>query len=198
MNDLDAWCDEELPELYDEGMFDSEEISEEVWETVQQLAQTTLLDHIEDEEERDDLLDRLLDLARAWFRAHHELVLEAIEPVAPAILETLQSKPQTTQHSADWYAERRNRLTASEFAQSLDGRRSALLRKKLSTESSNYGSAVIGIAQEDGEMNATTWGHRFESITRRIYELELAGVGHAPTLITAEQVEPVLEFLLRP
>ncbi|MEI7785170.1 MAG: alpha/beta hydrolase [Betaproteobacteria bacterium] len=28
--------------------------------------------------------------------------------------------------------------------------------------------------------------------------LELAGVGHAPTLITAEQVEPVLEFLLRP
>jgi hypothetical protein len=25
-------------------------------------------------------------------------------------------------------------------------------------------------------MNATTWGHRFESITRRIYELELAGL----------------------
>ena len=69
-------------------------------------------------------------------------------------------------------------MTASEFSQILDGRRGALLRKKLSTDpSSSYGSAVIGIAQEDGEMNATTWGHRFESITRRIYELELAGVG---------------------
>lgn len=178
MNDLDAWCDEELPDLYDEGMFDSEEISEEVWETVQQLAQTTLLDHIEDEEERDDLLDQILDVARAWFRAHHDLVLEAIEPLPSATIEALTSKPQTAQHTADWYAERRNRLTASEFSQILDGRRGALLRKKLSTEpSSSYGSAVIGIAQEDGEMNATTWGHRFESITRRIYELELAGVG---------------------
>ena len=46
MSDLEAWCDEELPAIYDEGMFDSEEIAEEVWETVQQLAQTTLLDHI--------------------------------------------------------------------------------------------------------------------------------------------------------
>lgn len=178
MSDLDAWCDEELPAIYDEGMFDSEEIAEEVWETVQQLAQTTLLDHIEEEEERDDLLDQLIELARSWFRAHHNLVLEAIEPLPSAAIEAITAKPQTVQHTADWYAERRNRLTASEFSQILDGRRGALLRKKLSTEpSSSYGSAVIGISQEDGEMNATTWGHRFESITRRIYELELAGVG---------------------
>jgi putative phage-type endonuclease len=83
-----------------------------------------------------------------------------------------------TQHSADWYSQRRNRLTASEFAQILDGRRGALLRQKLRHDEITFMAASpVGIAQPDGEMNATTWGHRFEPITRRIYELEIAGVG---------------------
>jgi hypothetical protein len=38
-------------------------------------------------------------------------------------------------------------------------------------------SAPVSVAQTDGEMVATSWGHRFESVTRDIYELELAGVG---------------------
>jgi hypothetical protein len=66
-------------------------------------------------------------------------------------------------------------LTASEFSQILDGRRGSLLRQKL-VPAAVIPVSTVGIAQEDGEMNATTWGHRFESVTRRIYELEIAGV----------------------
>jgi hypothetical protein len=61
----------------------------------------------------------------------------------------------------------------------LDGRRAALLRSKLNppAEGDRSHGQPVGIAQPDGEMNATTWGHRFESLTRQIYELEIAGVG---------------------
>jgi len=60
----------------------------------------------------------------------------------------------------------------------LDGRRGALLRQKLASDKGDRVgfSAPIGICQDTGEMNATTWGHRFESLTRRIYELEIAGL----------------------
>jgi hypothetical protein len=170
--DIITWCDETLPELYDEGMFDSEEISEDVWASVE-----TALTLLEDLTEEDH--EQLLDAAATWFQTNHDLILEAIEPLPQKQITAMTTKPQTTQHSADWYNERRNRLTASEFAQILDGRRSALLRQKISQiPGDRVGmSAPIGICQEDGEMNATTWGHRFEPVTRRIYELEVAGVG---------------------
>lgn len=168
--DIETWCDETLPELYDPGMFDLEETHEDVWDSVT-AAIEPLLDDDEDEEE---LEDRLMDAARAWFRAHHNVTLESLEPEP---IEELVSKPQTAQHSADWYNQRRNRLTASEFSQILDGRRGALLRQKISNDKGDrVGAAPVGISQPDGEMNATTWGHRFEPITRRIYELEIAGL----------------------
>ena len=176
--DIETWCEETLPELYDPGMFDLEETSEDVWEAVT-AAIEPLLDAFDDnEEDRDALNDELIEAARAWFRSHHEAIIESIDPVPEENIQTLCNKPQTAQHSADWYAQRRNRLTASEFSQILDGRRGALLRQKISNETGDRVgmSAPVGIAQDDGEMNATTWGHRFEPITRRIYELELAGL----------------------
>ena len=177
-NDVETWCDETLPELYDEAMFDLEETSEDVWEAVV-VAMEPLLEAIEDEDEedREEFADRLTEAARDWFRAHHDTVLDLIEPVSNTTITTLCNKPQTAQHSADWYAQRRNRLTASEFSQILDGRRGALLKQKISTDTGDrVMSAPVGIAQPDGNMNATIWGHRFEPITRRIYEFEIAGV----------------------
>ena len=171
------WCDEHLPDLYDEGMFDSEEISEDVWAAVDATAATTVLDFLEDEEERETVADGLTEAARDWFREHHGARIDALVPVDPV---ALTSKPQVVQHSAEWYAQRRNRLTASEFAQILDGRRGSLLRQKLAPVSvidEVAPAAPVAVAQEDGEMNATRWGHRFEPLVRRIYELELAGVG---------------------
>jgi len=179
--DIETWCDEMLPDLYDEGMFDYEEISEEVWEGVSQ-AMGFLEDAFSDEDERDSMEDAMIDAARDWFRAHHNLQLELISPSSADDIHGLCSRPQTAQHSADWYSQRRNRLTASEFSQILDGRRAALLRQKVApvvegAATDRPFASPVGIAQPDGDMNATTWGHRFESVVRDIYEQELAGPG---------------------
>lgn len=178
-DDIATWCDENLPDLYDEGMYDSEECADEVWEAVQQLLRDTVLDYIEDPDDREIAADQLQEAAAAWFRTHHDLMIASIPTTD---VSALQSKPQVDQHSAEWYAQRRNRLTASEFSQILDGRRGALLRSKVapvdeSAAADRAPMAPVAIAQPDGEMTATLWGHRFESIVRRIYEQELAGVG---------------------
>ena len=181
MSDIDTWCDELLPDLYDEGMFDYEEIHEEVWEGVAQ-AMELLQEAFDDEDERESMADTLTEAARDWFRAHHNMTLELINPLSADEIQTLCSRPQTSQHSADWYSQRRNRLTASEFSQILDGRRGALLRQKVAPVPAGAATdrpfaSPVGIAQSDGDMNATTWGHRFESVVRDIYEQELAGPG---------------------
>jgi len=168
-SEIETWCDETLPELYDEGMFDLEDTHEEVWEAVAAAIEPL----------GEEIADELMEAARAWFRGHHDTVVELLEPLSSAAVDAICNKPQTAQHSADWYSQRRNRLTASEFAQILDGKRAALLRQKLSTDTGDRVgfASPVGIAQADGEMNATTWGHRFEPLTRRIYELEIAGPG---------------------
>jgi len=179
MTDALVWCDEYLPDLYDVGMFDEEDTHDAVWDAFESMVTDTMLDLLDDPTERDILHDQLLEAAQDWFRIHHELMLESLNADPPT---ALLSRPQTSQHSADWYAQRTHRLTASEFAQVLDGRRGALLRSKVLPPVSATGDSFmamkpIAIAQIDGEMSATLWGHRFESVTRAIYEQELAGPG---------------------
>ena len=182
MSDIETWCDELLPEIYEEGMFDHEEIHDDVWEATTE-AMDALLDEIDDdEEEREKMADALTEASRDWFRAHHTLTLELISPLPQEDIAAICNRPQTAQHSADWYSQRRNRLTASEFSQILDGRRAALLRQKVApvvegAATDRPFASPVGISQADGDMNATTWGHRFESVVRDMYEQELAGVG---------------------
>lgn len=177
-DDIDDWCDEHCPDLYNEGMFDDEATADEVWDLVTDTLRETVLDFVDDEDERDEIHDAVLEVARDWFSTHHETVIEALAPATDATIQHLVNKPQVAQHSADWYNQRRNRLTASEFAQILDGRRGALLRSKTGSDPGDRVTAApVAIAQPDGELPATYWGHRFEPVTRDIYELELAGVG---------------------
>lgn len=176
--DILTWCDEHLPDLYDPGMFDEEETADAVWDAVTQLAEETVLagafDSDDDNDERNTLAEQIHEVAEEWFREHHALAIDTI-PVGPPT--ALMTRPQTAQHGADWFAQRAHRLTASEFAQILDGRRAALLRSKINppTDADRPHGQPVGIAQPDGNMNATTWGHRFERLTRQIYELEIAG-----------------------
>ncbi len=173
--DIHTWCNEHLPEMYDNGMFDSEEISDTVWENVLQ-AVDSLVDNNEDSI---DLYSVLPEAADAWFREHHAHLLSILAPVS---VDALCSQHQTAQHCAEWYSQRRNRLTASEFSQIFDGRRKALMMKKVRTDIDEIHSSTVGISQENGDMMATTWGHRFEPIVRRLYELENVGSTVCDTL----------------
>ena len=182
-SDYTPWCDTYLPDLFDPGLFDDEETTEETMDAVQQLFQETVLDLLEDEattaEERDTMTDDVLAAATQWFKAQKESLVAAIQPLPEALLQQLTKRDQVAQHSADWYTQRRNRLTASEFSQILDGRRGALLKQKTAPEgegADSFGSTVA-LSQEDGEMTPFSWGHRFEPVVRAIYEQEIAGPG---------------------
>jgi hypothetical protein len=181
MTDYSPWCDTYLPDLFDPGLFDDEETTEETMDAVQQLFQETVLDLLEDEattaEERNEMTDDALAAATAWFKAQKETLIASLQPLPEPLLKQITTREQVAQHSADWYAQRRNRLTASEFAQILDGRRAALLKQKAAPEgegADSFGSTVA-LAQEDGEMTPFSWGHRFEPVVRAIYEQEIAG-----------------------
>ena len=164
--DIAAWCDLYLPAIYNPGLFDDEETTDEVWESVSRIIDES---HI-DEETKEEILDTAAD----WFRSVRDLEIESLS-VPQAQIEAILQAPQTTQHSADWYTQRRNRLTASEFYQILTGSRERLLKSKLESQGSQGDRPAVSpvaLAQPDGEMVATSWGHRFEPIVRDIYELE--------------------------
>jgi len=174
--DLSDWANTNLPDLYNPGMYDSEEISDEVWENVELMMHETVLQFVDTDTNAEDSLHETAD---DWFREHHALACNALVATDTT---AFQSKPQTSQHSADWYAQRRNRLTASEFSQILDGRRGALLRSKIEpvavgAATDRAPTAPVAISQDDGEMIPTSWGHRFEPVVRNIFELEIAGLG---------------------
>jgi len=164
-------------------MFDEEDMHDDVMDTVENLLQETVLDLLE--ENHETIRENIMEDAVIWLEAHHTAIVEAIPVETPV---DLLMRPQTTQHSVDWYAQRRNCLTASEFAHILDGRRGALMKSKLAlaldsataataTAATPAPVAPIAISQPDGEMNATSWGHRFESVVRSIYEIEMSGKG---------------------
>jgi putative phage-type endonuclease len=162
--DLVAWCDLYLPAIYNPGLFDDEETTDEVWDTVSQMIDAM---HVDDETK-----ESLLDTAGDWFRSLRDLEINSLEPVQAAQIEAILQTPQTVQHSADWYTQRKNRLTASEFYQILTGSRERLLKTKLESQGDRPAMSPVALAQPDGEMVATSWGHRFEPVVRDIYELE--------------------------
>jgi hypothetical protein len=167
----EAWCDDHLWSIYDVGMFDHKGIYEEIMRRAVDLVRSS---------SSFDPTPAMTDIIHDWFKRYHDTMIDAIPPVPAETVRALRDRPQVSQHSAEWYAERKNRLTASEFWKILTGSRGALLRQKtgaIAEKEFGGGRTPVAIAQSDGEMVATSWGHRFEPVVRDIYELELAGVG---------------------
>jgi hypothetical protein len=178
-DDIAAWCEEYLPELFDVGMFDSEEVSERVWEDVVTLMEEMFSEV--DDDARDELTDSLHAAAEDWFRTQCDVLRSGLDVVEPQWIAEIVNRLQVAQHTADWYADRYRGVSASEYNQLFDGRRAGLARRKRAAlraiaagepPEERGGGAPVALAQEDGEMTATSWGHRFEPVVRRIYELE--------------------------
>lgn len=179
-SDLNDWCDDHLPHLYNPSMFDKEDISHVVWDALDELLDNEVLPFIED---ASAIREEILEAAEVWFTEHHAALINAhAKPVSPEQIAAILNRPQVPQHTPEWYAERYVGLTASEYKALFCGSRGALLRSKLAgltataTATSTQSRTPVAISMENGEMNATLWGHRFEPVVRDIYELEVAGV----------------------
>lgn len=99
---------------------------------------------------------------------------------AEAFIKFLKEKPQTEQHTAEWHAEKINLLTASEFGYVIGtapaARRNVYDRKfiKAALLESQQNAAItpsldvqpVAISNENYSLQATVWGHRYESVAR--------------------------------
>lgn len=96
-----------------------------------------------------------------------------VEP-NPAAVERILSLPQTAQKSAEWHAESRELLTGHEFGAVCYGtpaRIASIVAKKCTKESLEpVAEQVVACVDESGALPALKWGHRFEPVTRMLFE----------------------------
>ena len=153
-------------------------VREDIWQEWQ-----TLNEHIEKHPQQSkkerEILDCLLLSSMKWAqkKAPHFTPQEATE-----FIKSIKDKPQTEQHTYEWHAEKINLLTASEFGYAIGtapaARKNVYERKfiKAATLASQQNTAFtpsvestpVGISNENGLLQATTWGHRFEPIARNL------------------------------
>ena len=101
---------------------------------------------------------------------------------AEAFIKFLKEKPQTEQHTAEWHSEKINLLTASEFGYVIgtapSARRNVYDRKfqKAALLESQQNASItpsvdvqpVAISNENYSLQATVWGHRYESVARNM------------------------------
>ena len=101
---------------------------------------------------------------------------------AEAFIKFLKEKPQTEQHTAEWHSEKINLLTASEFGYVIGtapaARRNVYDRKfqKAALLESQQNASItpsvdvqpVAISNENYSLQATVWGHRYESVARNM------------------------------
>jgi hypothetical protein len=104
----------------------------------------------------------------------------------PAAVERILALPQTAQKSAEWHAESRELLTGHEFGAVCYGtpaRIASIVAKKCIKESLEpVTEQVVACVDESGALPALKWGHRFEPVTRMLFEHCVAKGGVNDTL----------------
>jgi len=77
----------------------------------------------------------------------------------------LRSVESTAQHSVEWFQEKRNLVTASEFSTMLTGCARLVKSKVVQRLGDSRSEQTVAI----GRLNPMAWGHRYESVIRSIY-----------------------------
>jgi hypothetical protein len=108
-----------------------------------------------------------------------------VKPNVPAV-ERILALPQTAQKSAEWHAESRELLTGHEFGAVCYGtpaRIASIVAKKCVKEALEpVTEQVVARVDETGALPALKWGHRFEPVTRMLFEHCVAKGGVNDTL----------------
>jgi hypothetical protein len=84
--------------------------------------------------------------------------------------ERIKAMIGSAQQSLEWHREKRDLLTASEFACTLDSRRPGMIREKVVPMLIDGNLPQTVFICREGKLNATAWGTRHEEAVRMIYE----------------------------
>lgn len=167
------WCDDWVTSAEPFALID--EYDSKLWiaETRQLFIETT-----DPSEEEIKIFDSILfEFVQFKYQAALEEETKISSTVRDAIVTRLLSTQQTEQHSLDWLTERQRLLTASEYYYAINGskaRKDSVYKQKCEPPRT-YPQRTVFVTPSEGKLNPTSWGHRFEPVARRLYELQVGG-----------------------
>jgi len=91
-----------------------------------------------------------------------------------SVLGRLSSAISVKQQTPEWFSEKRNLVTASEFYLLLDKTkaRQTLIREKVRhriSDSNGHGEQIVALTPDKRRLSPMAWGHRYEPVIRNIY-----------------------------
>lgn len=149
----------------------------DVWDLTEWIHESEVLDifseivipSFKNKKSRDDAENILHSLIWEYYLFRRGGYINKLSPDTPGF-EHVKAMVGSTQQSLEWHREKRDLLTASEFACILDSRRSGLLRSKVVPTLSDGLTPQNVFISCDGKLNASAWGTRHEEAVRIIYE----------------------------
>ena len=149
----------------------------DVWDLTEWIHESEILDIFEEfvipsfknKRSRDDADNILHSLIWEYYLFRRSGYISTLKPDIVGA-ERIRAVAGSSQQSAEWYKEKRDLLTASEFACILDSRRLGVLRSKVINKLTDGEVPQNVFLSRDGKLNATAWGIRYEEVVRRLYE----------------------------
>ena len=157
---LEDYLEDEETELYDNWDF-MEWIAES---EIVNVFEVVVLQTLNRKESKSDAQTIFYSLLWEYYLLRRDLYNSRIAADLE-ICERLRSAAATTQHSAEWFQEKRNLVTASEFSTLLTGC-GRLVKSKIERRLCDSRSEQT-VAM--GRLTPIAWGHRYEPVIRNVY-----------------------------
>ena len=149
----------------------------DVWDLTEWIYESEILDIFEEfvipsfknKRSRDDADNILHSLIWEYYLFRRAGYISKLLPDISGA-QSIRVAAGSTQQSIEWHKEKRDLLTASEFACILDSRRLGVLRSKIINRLTDGEPPQNVFLSREGKLNATAWGIRYEEVVRRIYE----------------------------